>query len=184
MTAYLMKHCAPTLAGLKSASLFTFPFADEEQLFSQARGMNTLLNGKGVFVDILRRRGDKALVYVYRENRVSEDMARRGVGDYLRAIGYEDGSISGCLERLRNRFEECEKTGFPHEIGLFLGYPLHDVKGFCAHCGKKPLLCGYWKVYRNIEDARETFRRYKACEAAYRRRAAQGTSIAQLVVAM
>ena len=39
--------CAPTLAGMKSVSLFTFPFADEEQLVSQLRDMNTLLNGKG-----------------------------------------------------------------------------------------------------------------------------------------
>jgi hypothetical protein len=184
MTEYLITRCAPTLAGLKSASLFTFPFADGERLASQVRDMNTLLNGKGVRVSVLRRRDNKALVYVYRETRLAEDLARRGVVDYLRARGYENASVSGCLERLSNRCEACEKTGFPHEIGLFLGYPLYDVEGFCAHCGRNHLLCGYWKVYRNIEATREIFRRYKACEAAYRRQFAQGKSIAQLVVAM
>ncbi|MDR2782245.1 MAG: DUF3793 family protein [Treponema sp.] len=184
MTEYLMRRCALTLAGLKCASLFTFPFTDADQLFSCVGDMNTLLNGKGVYVIVLRQQGCKALVYVYRKSRLAEDLAQRGVGEYLRAAGYEDGSVAGCLDRLRNRFEEYEKTGFPHEIGLFLGYPLYDVEGFCAHCGKNHLLCGYWKAYRNVEAAREIFRRYKACEAAYRRQFAQGKSIAQLVVAM
>jgi hypothetical protein len=97
MTEYLITRCAPTLAGLKSASLFTFPFADEERLASQLRSMNALLNGKGVRVSVLRRQVGKSLMYVYRETRLAVDLARRGVWEYLRACGYEDASVSGCL---------------------------------------------------------------------------------------
>jgi hypothetical protein len=184
MAAKLVWHGAPTLAGLKTASLFTLPCAGIKPFFAQLRKLNDALNDKGVFLTVLRLRNERALVYIYRKNRLAQDLARRGVAGYLRAAGYRAGSVAEYLERLQSRLSAYETTGFPHEIGLFLGYPLHDVAGFCAHCGKNYLLCDYWKVYSNAEEARKMFRRYKACEAVYRRRFARGTSLARLVVAL
>ena len=43
---------------------------------------------------------------------------------------------------------------FPHEIGVFLGYPLDDVIGFIEH--KPYYLVGDWKVYQNVNEAKET----------------------------
>lgn len=47
---------------------------------------------------------------------------------------------------------------FPHEIGLFLGYPAHDVEGFIRFSGKNFCACKYWKVYENIEYSLDKFR--------------------------
>ena len=60
------------------------------------------------------------------------------------------------------RFREYKagKADFPHEMGIFLGYPLGDVKGFIEHHGRNCLCSGYWKVYENEEKACETFRLY------------------------
>lgn len=52
---------------------------------------------------------------------------------------------------------------FPHEIGLFLGYPPEDVEGFRLHRGRDYKLCGCWKVYSDVEGARQCFRRYARC---------------------
>lgn len=41
---------------------------------------------------------------------------------------------------------------FPHEIGIFLGYPLDDVIGFIEH--KPYYLVGDWKVYQNVNEAK------------------------------
>ncbi len=49
---------------------------------------------------------------------------------------------------------------FPHEMGIFLGYPLGDVKGFIRHRGRDFLYCGYWKVYENEAEARKLFSVY------------------------
>ena len=59
---------------------------------------------------------------------------------------------------------------FPHEIGLFLGYPPEDVEGFRLHRGRDYKLCGCWKVYSDVEGARQCFRRYDRCRAALCRR--------------
>lgn len=48
----------------------------------------------------------------------------------------------------------------PHEIGIFLGYPLIDVAIFANCPDKKCLSVGYWKVYSNIDEAKKIFNRY------------------------
>ena len=55
------------------------------------------------------------------------------------------------------------KKDFPHEIGVFLGYPIEDVKGFIEspHSGYKTV--GTWKVYSNEECAAKTFEQYRRC---------------------
>ena len=52
------------------------------------------------------------------------------------------------------------KRGFPHEIGLVLGYPPVDVEGFIEKEGRDFLYSGYWKVYGNLEDTLKTFEAY------------------------
>ena len=51
--------------------------------------------------------------------------------------------------------------GFPHEIGLLLGYPIEDVVGFIEQKGKNYLYSGYWKVYGEVEKKKEIFRQYE-----------------------
>ena len=51
---------------------------------------------------------------------------------------------------------------FPHEMGVFLGYPLGDVKGFIEHHGKEYLCSGYWKVYQDEQKAKSTFQLYQS----------------------
>ena len=57
---------------------------------------------------------------------------------------------------LKYRFESLQKT--PHEIGVFLGYPIWDVKGFIDNKGKDFKYCGTWKVYNNTDYAKIYFR--------------------------
>lgn len=68
------------------------------------------------------------------------------------------------LLRLQHRFAEYkeERQPFPHEMGVFLGYPLGDVKGFIEHHGKEYLCSGYWKVYQDEQKAKSTFQLYQS----------------------
>ena len=43
---------------------------------------------------------------------------------------------------------------------MLLGYPLDDVKDFIEN-KKDCKLIGTWKVYNNIEEAKQKFREYK-----------------------
>ena len=42
-------------------------------------------------------------------------------------------------------------------MGLLLGYPIEDVRGFIEHNGCGCLYSGYWKVYRNVPLKKKMF---------------------------
>nr|WP_246552423.1 DUF3793 family protein [Vallitalea pronyensis] len=53
---------------------------------------------------------------------------------FLVKLGYGNcDDIDACLQRLKERYKHSK---CPHEIGLFLGVPLEDVKSFIKHNGK------------------------------------------------
>ena len=52
---YLIEHCSPTLASLKTASLFCLAYSSEEDLQSQLEEWNRRLGGKGISLLALRR---------------------------------------------------------------------------------------------------------------------------------
>ncbi len=93
------------------------------------------------------------------------------------STGYE-----GLLRQLRARLQR--RNEFPHEIGVFLGYPLEDVQGFMENQGRNYTCCGCWKSYGDPAQARRCFSSYRACTAAYKRRYADGMGVEQLTVAV
>ena len=78
---------------------------------------------------------------------------------YILPKGLDKGS---CLERLKSRLMHTDE--FPHEIGIFLGYPLDDVKGFIDNAGQNSKCTGCWKVYCNECEAIKTFAKFKTKE--------------------
>lgn len=101
--------------------------------------------------------------------------------DFLAGEGYALGTADALLNQLADRL--CCEGEFPHEIGVFLGYPLADVIGFIENRGKNFTACGYWKVYTDPTAAQAEFDRYKKCERIYARCYYNGTPIRRLTVA-
>ena len=91
------------------------------------------------------------------------------------------GGIDARIAHLKKRI--CEAQGFPHEIGLFLGYPPEDVEGFMEYGGRNYKLNGYWKVYSDEYRARTLFERYTKCRDAVCRRLMSGYTLGQLFAA-
>ena len=96
-------------------------------------------------------------------------------------FAYTPGTADELLAQLAERL--CCEQDFPHEIGVFLGYPLADVIGFIQNRGKNFTACGYWKVYTDPTAAQAEFDRYKKCERIYARCYYNGTPIRRLTVA-
>ena len=178
---FLISHCAPTLAGLKTASLFNYDFSSGDELEEQLLASNCKLNYKGVFLEALRVQDSRALILVYRKSKLIEDLKKDGVAEFLSACGYRSNSATQCIEDLRHRF--ALKEEFPHEIGIFLGYPLRDVTGFIENAGQNSKCTGWWKVYGNECEAMKLFARYKKCRYIYQKLFSGGRSIMQLTVA-
>lgn len=182
MEQYLIEHCSPTLAKIKTANLFTYSFSSETILNGYLKSSNERLNPKGVYVELLRVRGCSALVWVYRRSMLEADLNKPGVQEFLVSCGYRrQSSLEQIIDRLKKRLVMHES--FPHEIGLFLGYPLADVIGFIINEGRNSKCTGCWKVYCNECEAVRLFEMYKKCKTIYSRLFLNGRSILQLTVA-
>lgn len=176
----VVRHCAPTLASLKTGSLFVCPYATRTEMDASIRSLNQRLGAKGLRVIPLRWRDGRCMVYVYRPEKLAQDLSGEDASKLLHACGYTGCSAAEHIRRLMARLAENDE--FPHEIGLFLGYPPEDVAGFIGH--KKPKCTGCWKVYGDADAAQRTFARYRKCTDAYLRLHAQGRGIEWLTVAM
>lgn len=179
----LITHCAPTLAGMKPANLFRFRGESLEQARHLARRWDQRLKSRGVRVRVLKESPaiNACMLYVYRP-----DWVKRLLGDgekraFLEGAGYEITGVTAALKQLSARL--CPERDYPHEIGIFLGYPLEDVVGFIENRGRDYACCGCWKAYGDPEAARACFERYRRCTALYKERYARGIPLLQLVAA-
>ena len=178
---YLVWQTAPTLAGLKTGSLFPCRYESYDTLKREICETNKALGKKGLRLIPLRRNEKQALLYLYRPERLRADLSAPEAVSILRHEGYADLRQESCLHELMRRLQRFE--AFPHEIGLFLSYPPEDVRGFIEHKGHESKCDGCWKVYGDAERAKKTFRTYKKCTDCYCRQQAKGVPIARLAVA-
>ena len=100
----------------------------------------------------------------------------------LRQYGYTVDDAEQCVAQLCTRLQG--SGSFPHEIGLFLGYPAEDVRGFIENKAQNFKLVGTWKVYGDVDAARRTFARYQKCTESYCRAYSAGLGLEQLAVAI
>ncbi len=147
--------CAPFLKGLKVSCVISL----DEELYS---GLAELFTGMDVIYHMLSRSDGKCLVLFYRPIEMKAYLADKQVWALLSEYGYSGMCAEEMLLRLSERIRDFSgrEMGFPHEIGVFLGYPPEDVKGFIENEGKRYLMIGYWKVYSDLGRARMIFQEY------------------------
>ena len=150
----VVRHCAPTLAGLKTGSMFGAWYPSARALREDLRRWNQRLAGKGVCFLPLRYEKQPGA-----DLRLPSQPPAGGSGPPGRR------GAAGPL-RVRPRFPRpvpvpaalrmAQSEGFPHEVGLFLGYPPEDVRGF-MECRAKGFRCvGCWKVYGTRKKPRSS----------------------------
>ncbi len=177
----IIKHCAPTLAGMKTGNMFACHCSDIYEMRDAVRRWNRLLTKKGLRVLPLRFQKNRALIYVYRPSYLTRDLQDETACRLLYERGYGMETPERCIVQLMKRMGECEE--FPHEVGLFLGYPPEDVCGFIENKAEGCKCAGCWKVYGDAEAAQKTFAKYKKCTDVYSEQYAKGRSIERLTVA-
>ena len=130
----VVSQCAPTLAGLKTANMFSAEYESREEVTAELRRLNAVLVPRGLRIVPMRFMQSRVLLYLYRP-------------EALRCL----------IDRLRNNAD------FPHEVGLFLGYPPEDVRGFIENRASGFKLIGCWKVYGDVDAARKKFESFESC---------------------
>ncbi len=143
---------AAVLKGCRESSMFFVDSYELPELISELR-----LAKLDMYV--LYRDRSRSLVFIYRHAKLSEYLSQQDTKNYLRNCGYEGGLLFDYLPRLRKRVSRYYRgeMEFPHEVGVFLTYPICDVEGFVKYQGRQCLFSGYWKIYDNLSQTLSRF---------------------------
>lgn len=154
---YLLFTLSPVIGGLKPSSTITLSYDKKEY--------SIWSNYKKEFLEILKlkeivlRKGTKAeIILIYNEENLLNCINKKDNRAFLNKLGYDlTLTLEENLDILVYRYE---KYHCPHELGVFLGIPIEDVIDFMGCSDKKCLMCGYWKVFNNYNNAKDIFNKY------------------------
>ena len=169
----IITHASPTLSRIKCSSLMCIrntPIDNKTLRVLKARGISSR---------IMRNRTGCPLLFLYRKEELERKIQKEEEKALLTTFGYDTSSLDKALTHLKKRLKE---DNFPHEIGIFLGYPIEDVKSFIENSGRNYILSGTWKVYHNEEKAKETFREYEECTMKLLKEYEKGYTLERLCV--
>ena len=153
----LAMYCAPVLKNIKIANMFHVSNKQFDDVKDLVQRYQNKLKQCGVQFYLFQEGCKRLTIYVYRKHALLHRLHHSKVHSFLSDFGYPDQEdLSAIFKHLNHRL--CESCSYPHEIGVFLGYPLEDVEGFMKQESCK--LVGYWKVYGNLEDTLKTFEAY------------------------
>lgn len=152
----LAMQCAPLITGIKISNLLIIPAENEKTL-------RAVLMHTGICFYRLLKTDDRITFLLFRRNELEAYMNRTEIQGFFKREGYTDFTL-GCILRtfqLRYQAYMIREMAFPHEMGLLLGYPIEDVRGFIDHAGENYLYSGYWKVYQDVEAKKKLFAQYE-----------------------
>lgn len=168
----LANYCAPALKQCKYANMFHLP-KNDNSIKILIQQYNQQLNSKGIFL-ILIEQEFQYTIYVY-NSKLKDYISSNAVQNFLKSYQYPN-TFELCIQELKKRLNT---KNFPHEIGVFLGYPLDDVIGFIEH---KPFyLVGDWKVYQNVNEAQKQFDLFKQTKEKMLNQIHLGYELAQII---
>lgn len=168
----LALQCAPVIAGIKISNLLTIQT-------KKLRELSEILKKTNLSFRVIYPGRERLVILVYREEELRKYLVSEEVEGFISVLGYKTSDISEMFPifvRRYIRYMEIKKE-FPHELGLFLGYPVEDVEGFISHNGKNYLYSGYWKVYKDAETKIKLFKNYEKVQTEIVRMLYEGIDI-------
>jgi hypothetical protein len=162
-----MLECSEVLAGVKPANLIsivnrTRPCGRNLYQLWQHHHAEFAIHSNKLNILVLRSRPQAILLLCYNSDQLERNLSHAGVRVLLQKAGYENGASSAdLLAELCCRIQI--NNSFPHEIGLFIGYPAKDVAAFMGMVNL-PFACQcLWKIYGNPTQSLELAEQYRCC---------------------
>lgn len=156
-----MEQIGATLMGVKPASILSIRAAECLDVCKK----NFLKDSPLAFVIIRDANGGKQ-IFLYHKERLGKVLQDNRVRRYLTALGYPpDGTTDGFVRVLAKKLRGGD---FPHEIGIFLGYPLKDVYGFMGAKIPYRKTMG-WRMYGDIRASEAAYHSFRDARGSVRR---------------
>lgn len=154
----LLLPCAPVILHCRAACSLSVMHKTNAQLEVFSCFLHLILSNELLIYPLVQTE-DFTVYLIYQEDMLLEAVNEKRAKILLKGYHYPNGNLMDKLNKLSMRLNEYfyEEKTFPHELGVFLGYPMDDILDFIKESGKNSLVTGYWKVYNNVEDAEKVF---------------------------
>ncbi|MCK4501468.1 MAG: DUF3793 family protein [Desulfuromonadales bacterium] len=148
LAAFLAVAAAEVLSGAKPANMIRIP----NQRLPCGRRIYRLWQkfGSELIKDLplsvrpMRTEKNSALLLIYRSDLLERRLRGRTMQTFLARQDYPQPLT---LEKTLQHLQESFRCGIPHEVGMFLGYPVKDVKGFMEQKTEPSPGRGMWRIY-------------------------------------
>lgn len=158
----IIRNAAPTIKKHKTSSLINFSISNRNLNNIWEKYKDEVKEKLDIDYFELKKDATNTFVLFYNKDKMGLGISDSKNMKFLKRFGYnENMDIKQCLILLGKRFQNM----CPHEIGIFLGYPLDDVVSFVDYPNDECKMVGYWKVYHDIEGAEIIFNKYNEIKA-------------------
>lgn len=145
-----------TIVGVKPAELLSISIneGNAKNLALEELRFYFLLD-KNIKLREIKKQNERVQILFYHYNALDNALSHKTNLKFLRGLGYpEQYSLEGYVDFLVARLNSKD---FPHEIGLFLGYPFKDVLGYIGHPSLKLVKINGWRIYGNDKLSNERY---------------------------
>ena len=132
---------------------------------------------------LAERRGGGEMLLAWRQSTVEALLADAASRDFLAEMGLPTCSESELMASLASRLRSyyAGRADFPHELGLVLGYPVEDVRGFMSDGGRGAKAVGRWRCYGDVASAERRFQELSREELRCKRLYSEGVPMRELL---
>ncbi len=168
--------CTPMIVRMKVSNLLIIPVEDMKKVVN-------IVKGTDISYEVLLVRQDKVTVLMYRKEMLNAYLNKEEIQLFLQEKGYAGRELKEIFKLFKQRYVAYRsgEMDFPHEMGVLLGYPIEDVRGFIEQGGKNCLHNGYWKVYNNLHDKVRLFQTFEEEKEKLIHKMYKGVSLREII---
>ena len=154
----ILEMLGAVILGSKPAEIINVPGRKEDKKIKLSQIEAFFSNCSRITYRIITTHDGGKRVLFINEKSMEKVLVNKRCINFLKFVGYSsDYELNDYMDELVFRLQSEE---FPHEIGVFLGYPLKDVLGFMGY-GKNELVeVKNWRIYGDKEISYEVYNNF------------------------
>lgn len=147
----IIRLIGPVILGSKPAEIVNIPGCAEDKIMKLNEIEAFFSNCKRIKYKIITVDDNSKRVLFINEKSMNKRLDDKKCKNFLKFLGYpKEYDFEAYMKELIVRLESEE---FPHEIGIFLGYPLKDVLGFMGYGKQEFVEVCSWRIYGDKETS-------------------------------
>lgn len=155
---WILELLGPIILGSKPSEIINISAMDTEKDMKTKEIEEFFKNCSRISYKIIYKDNGSVRILFINKEALTKAFENKKCINFLKFIGYpKEYKIDTYINVLIDKLQYNE---FPHEIGIFLGYPLKDVVGFMGYGNYKFYKTKYWKIYGDPEVSDKLYNRF------------------------